>query len=142
MKSYIILLIATLSIVACNTKEAQNENNEEVAASTEPVQNINPVKVDKEGLKKLMAENPDVQLVDVRTVNETDLGHIEGALIGMDFLSGEFKNRMNSIDKEKPVVVYCAKGGRSAKAAQELVDNGYTVVYDYSGGYTDWSADQ
>ena len=57
----------------------------------------------------------------------------------MDLLDGTFEKELNSLDKEKPVLVFCAKGGRSNTAANILVENGFNVVYDLKGGYTSWS---
>ncbi len=63
-------------------------------------------------------------LVDVRSPEEFAGGHIDGARnIPIDSLTG----RMAEIPKDKPVVVYCAVGGRSAQAAVALSGAGYTV---------------
>ena len=47
-------------------------------------------------------------------------------------------NCNKQLDKNQPIIVYCAAGGRSAKASQMLKKNGFKVIYDLSGGYDNW----
>ena len=62
-------------------------------------------------------------LVDVRTAEEFSSGYIPGAInIAVQELSG----KLNKIPKDKPVVVYCRSGNRSAHAAQTLLAAGYS----------------
>src|SRR5437870_1437013 len=68
------------------------------------------------------------QLLDVRTAEEFKSGHIAHALQANWKNQEEFRNRVQYIDKTKPVYVYCAAGSRSQAAAQWLRSNGYTTV--------------
>jgi rhodanese-related sulfurtransferase len=77
------------------------------------------------------------QLIDVRTANEFANGSIPNAK-NLDLLDGSFQNAMNSLDKNKPVYVFCAVGGRSGKASKLLQENGFTQVVDLKGGYKGW----
>lgn len=81
---------------------------------------------------------PDAQLVDVRTTEEFNGGHLANAR-NIDYNAGDFVNRASMLDKSKPVFVYCLAGGRSASAAAELKKAGYKEVYDMKGGYRAWS---
>lgn len=64
-------------------------------------------------------------LVDVRTPEEFQAGHVAGALnIPVQVIEA----RMAEIPKERPVVLYCRSGARSANAAQMLTRRGYKVV--------------
>lgn len=85
--------------------------------------------------------NKNVQLLDVRTADEYKSGHIAHALQANWNNQEEFHQRVEAIDKSKPVYVYCAVGGRSKAAAQWLRSNGYTTVYELSGGFVKWKAD-
>ena len=78
-----------------------------------------------------------VQLLDVRTKDEWDEGHLKGAK--MVTLSDEgFADKAKVVlDSKKPVVVYCRSGNRSAKAAKQLRDTGFTV-HDMASGITAW----
>lgn len=82
----------------------------------------------------------DVLLVDVRTSAEYDQGFIEGA-VNIDFKKSDFEKRMSHFDREMPVAVYCAKGGRSAGAGKKLQEMGFAKVYDLKGGYTGWTTE-
>ncbi|WP_047244965.1 rhodanese-like domain-containing protein [Maribacter thermophilus] len=95
--------------------------------------------IDIETLKS-EAIGKDVQLVDVRTPEEYNAGHIDDA-ININVLDAEtFNKKVQSLDKEKPVYVYCKVGGRSNKASQILKELGFKAIYDYAGGYTEWNA--
>lgn len=75
-------------------------------------------------------------LIDVRTREEFASGHIAGAInIPVEEIGG----RLNEVPDDKPVVLYCRSGNRSAQAANILVGAGYTGVYDL-GGIIDWTA--
>jgi phage shock protein E len=74
-------------------------------------------------------------LVDVRSAEEFQGGYIPGAInIAVHELSG----KLSKIPRDKPVIVYCRSGNRSAHAAQSLLAAGYTEVYDL-GGLFEWS---
>ena len=73
-------------------------------------------------------------LLDVRTAQEYDEGHIEQS-INIDWLGNEFLESTKDLNRNKPVYVYCKKGGRSAKAAKFLDSLGFKRVIDLKGGY-------
>ncbi len=52
----------------------------------------------------------------------------------MNFMDADFKQQVEKLDKNKPVFVYCAVGGRSAKASQILKESGFKVIYNLQGG--------
>ncbi|MBM1106600.1 rhodanese-like domain-containing protein [Aurantibacter crassamenti] len=79
-----------------------------------------------------------VQLVDVRTANEYNGGHIKNAKNIDFFNASNFQNSFNKYNKEKPMYLYCRSGARSRKAAKRLVDLGFSKVYDLKGGYMQW----
>ncbi|NQZ42803.1 MAG: rhodanese-like domain-containing protein [Flavobacteriaceae bacterium] len=94
--------------------------------------------VDKTHIKSEVI-GKEVQLIDVRTPAEFEAGHIEGASNFNITDSATFLEQLASLDKNKPVYLYCKLGGRSGKAAQILKKEGFTNIFDYSGGYQDWS---
>jgi molybdopterin/thiamine biosynthesis adenylyltransferase/rhodanese-related sulfurtransferase len=75
--------------------------------------------------------------LDVREQDEWDQGIIPGAL---HIPRGNLESRVEGLvpDHDRPIVVYCAGGSRSAFAARTLTDLGYTDVVSLTGGYTDW----
>ena len=73
-------------------------------------------------------------LLDVRTPEEFNSGHIPGAVnISVESLS----SRLSEVPDDQPIVVYCRSGNRSATASQILADAGYSEVYDM-GGIITW----
>ena len=83
-----------------------------------------------------------VQLIDVRTSEEFNAGHIEGA-INIDFKNEEvFYQSFQRLDKKNPVYVYCKSGNRSKKSADKLLEMGFSKVYDLKGGYIDWNLNE
>lgn len=80
------------------------------------------------------------QVLDVRTQEEWDQGHLKNA-IRVDFKQDGFVPKAQAaLDESKPVVVYCRSGNRSAKATALLEDAGFTTLYDMQGGITAWTA--
>ena len=80
----------------------------------------------------------DVQLVDVRRQEEFEAGHIDDAVNYNVINSTVFLQQIEELDKNQPVYLYCRMGGRSKRAARLLKKQGFTKIYDYSGGYNDW----
>lgn len=78
-----------------------------------------------------------VQLVDIRTPSEFSEGYIIGAQ-NIDYWSPDFDKRIETLDKSKPVIIYCKSGGRSAKCAVKLKDKGFGKIYDLEGGISQW----
>lgn len=90
-----------------------------------------------EEARKLIASVPDLQIVDVRQNWEVEQGMIEGA-VQMDISKPAFYEQIKSLEKDKPVLVYCASGGRSKSAQEILVENGFKEVYNLKDGYSGW----
>lgn len=87
--------------------------------------------------EKMLQGDKSVQLVDVRTAGEYRDGHIEAAL-NRDYYADDFAAQLSKLDKNKPVMVYCAAGSRSSSAAEQLKKMGFKNVYDLDGGMTAW----
>jgi thioredoxin 1 len=77
-------------------------------------------------------------ILDVRTENEYNEGHIAGAK-WISWTSREFDNRVTSeLDPSQPVLVYCRSGKRSAAASEKLVSLGFSDVRNLKGGVLSW----
>jgi sulfur-carrier protein adenylyltransferase/sulfurtransferase len=83
---------------------------------------------------------PDVTVVDVRESTEWDEGHIPGAV---HVPRGHLESRIEAVapDRERPLVLYCAGGVRSALAARQLAELGYSDVVSMSGGFQAWKSE-
>lgn len=83
---------------------------------------------------------PDVQIVDVRTPEEFTSGALPGAK-NFNINSSDFEKNLETLDKSKPVLVYCLSGGRSGNAAGIMADKGFKEVYNMEGGMVRWRAE-
>lgn len=83
-------------------------------------------------------EFKDVILLDVRTPEEFNKGHIDKA-VNINWFDSNFAEQVESIDKDETIYVYCKMGGRSAKAAHLLDSLGFKKVIDLTGGYDAYS---
>lgn len=92
--------------------------------------------ISAEEAKELMEKETDYILLDVRTQEEYEEGHIEGAVLIPDY---EIMERAETelADKQQLILVYCRSGNRSKRAAQQLADMGYENVKEF-GGIIDW----
>jgi rhodanese-related sulfurtransferase len=86
--------------------------------------------------KAIQKEN--IQILDVRTASEYNSGHIENSLQADWNNQPQFLDRIQYIDKIKPVYIYCLAGGRSSAAADWMRKNGYTNVVELVGGINAW----
>jgi rhodanese-related sulfurtransferase len=119
-KSLLICTIICTTMFGCKESGAQ-----------EQVKVISPKEMQK------LIETDSVQLIDVRTPNEYNEGHLNNAK-NIDFLSSTFSNDINILDKEKPVFIYCHSGNRSGKSVKFFLNAGFTKIYDLDGGIVRW----
>ncbi|MGV6858276.1 MAG: rhodanese-like domain-containing protein [bacterium] len=84
-----------------------------------------------------MINNSEPLLLDVRESKEVSQGKLKGA---KHIPLGSIKKRLNELEsaKNKPVVIYCRSGNRSANAAHTLTANGFEDVYNLKGGIVAW----
>lgn len=107
-----------------------------IGQEKEPVQKLNFTEF------KTAVIGKDVQLVDLRTPKEYEEGYIDDA-INVDFLQKDsFETNILKFDKNLPIYIYCQAGGRSKRAAAQLKEIGFKEIYDFSGGYKQWSNKQ
>lgn len=90
-----------------------------------------------EEFKKLLKENKDAVVLDVRTADEYNSGKIPNS-ININVLQAKFQSEVAKLDKTKPYFVYCKSGMRSVRASQILCTLGFEKVYNLSGGYSAW----
>lgn len=90
------------------------------------------------GVQEVLENKKQVHLLDVRRPDEWsgELGHVaEAQLICLD----ELEDRISDIPKDKPLVVICRSGQRSARASAFLKENGFSEVYNMLGGMIAWN---
>ena len=123
MKKLIFLLLAVMLLTACG----QDKENDQGAVY---------VNITAEEAKQIMDSEEGYIILDVRTQEEYDQGHIPGAiLISHEEIAEKAEDVLT--DKNQLILVYCRSGRRSKIAAEALVELGYTNIKEF-GGIIDW----
>ena len=123
MKKLIFLLLAVLLLTACG----QNTENDQGAVY---------VNITAEEAKQIMDSEEGYIILDVRTQEEYDQGHIPGATqISHEEIAEKAEEVLT--DKDQLILVYCRSGRRSKIAAEALAELGYTNIKEF-GGISDW----
>lgn len=122
MKRLLILLMAALALAGC----AQAEKKQEAAY----------LNITAQEAKEIMDTQEGYIILDVRTQEEYDQGHIPGAILIPDY---EIRARAEAelTDKDQMILVYCRSGRRSKLASEILIKLGYTNIREF-GGIIDW----
>ena len=100
-------------------------------------QSKNYESVSSKEAKLLIVQDSTLQVLDVRTPKEVELGSIEGAVI-INWYSETFNEELNKLDKKRPLLVYCQSGVRSIQAAEFISKEGFLKVYNLKRGYNSW----
>ena len=79
-------------------------------------------------------------VIDVRTPEEFEEGHIEGAK-NINVKSEAFVTEIEKLSKSDTLLVYCRSGRRSLYAAQVMVSFGFQKIYDLKGGFLKWESE-
>lgn len=124
MHKITIVLVAILSLVSC--QQASKDGQKESLNASE--------------FSKKISETQDAKIIDVRTAEEFEKGHLINAL-NYDWNGNNFDTEISSLDKSKPVFVYCLSGGRSGSAASKMRSDGFKEVYELEGGIIKWRAE-
>ena len=123
MKKLVFLLLAVMILTACG----QDKENGQGAVY---------VNITAEEAKQIMDTEEGYIILDARTQEEYDEGHIPGAIV---ISHEEITEKAEDVltDKEQLILVYCRSGRRSKIAAEALVELGYTNIKEF-GGIIDW----
>ena len=123
MKKLLFLLLAVMLLTAC----AHTKENDQEAAY---------MNITAEEAKTIMDTEQGYVILDTRTREEYDQGHIPGAIV---ISHEEIAEKAEEVltDKEQLILVYCRSGRRSKIAAEALVELGYTNIREF-GGIIDW----
>ena len=123
MKKWIVIFLAAMLMTACGQT---NDNKQEAVY----------MNITAQEAKQIMDSEEGYIILDVRTQEEYDQGHIPGAILIPD-TDIEAKAEEMLTDKSQLILVYCRSGRRSKLAAEALVDLGYTNIKEF-GGIIDW----
>ena len=134
-----IILIAVLICIGCFIYKTNKTNKTTTSNSTA---NTNGAKtneirhVSMNDIVKIMEENKDYVIVDVRTPDEYEEGHIPNAInIQNETINETVYNKLK--DKNQLILIYCRSGSRSRQAAYKMQKLGYTNIVEF-GGIINW----
>lgn len=130
------VVAATLVLSACG-----GGNEPTAAAADETSDDAGGVRVATPAEAAATIADPptDLVILDVRTPEEFDEGHIEGAVM-IDFYRGDFAEQLADLDPDVPYVLYCRSGNRSGQTRAMMEDLGFTSVADVEGGIIEWQS--
>jgi phage shock protein E len=129
---FILSVFAALAVVCGNQAQVKTAKPETSAAAAKKNENIGP-----EGFDKIRKTDPNAVVLDVRTKEEYQKGHIAGSTL-IDFNSPDFEKQIAKLDKNKTYLVHCAAGGRSAKACKKMETLNFSKLYNLEGGLGAW----
>lgn len=127
LPALILLCFMAIGLVSCGGNTA-NEVQTQISNTYEQISH--------EQAKKLMDSEDDYVIIDARTQDEFDGGHIPGAVLIPEYEIAE-RAEKELPDKNQLILVYCRTGRRSKIASQALVELGYTNVKEF-GGIINW----
>lgn len=142
------VLTASIGLAACGASDSstapETVPTEQVDTSTDTASDSAEAAgislVAPEQAAATIADPPeDLVILDVRTQEEFDEGHIDGAVM-IDFYGEDFVDRLAALDPDVPYVLYCRSGNRSASAGSIMAELGFQSVDDVDGGIISWQA--
>ena len=126
----ILFTAFALLLTACSSSGQVMDGGDMVCSYTQ---------ISQEEAKQMMEQDGTQIIVDVRTQEEYDSGHIPGAIcIPNESIETEQPEELPDLDQI--ILIYCRSGNRSKQAAQKLFDMGYTNIYEF-GGINDWTGE-
>ncbi len=132
-------ILFLLSLILLTMAACQSQNNTTASKiSTSTSATVKSEVLTVADYKSKIADGK-LQLVDVRTPEEYAGGTI-GNAVNIDYLSGDFASKIQTLDKNQPVYIFCRSGNRSGQAAKVMQQLGFKEIYDLRGGYLAWSA--
>lgn len=132
-----ILLVASLGVLFMSCEaQSQGTNNQEAQAQSSSSEGTYKILSAAEFEKAMNKDN--ITIVDVRTPEEYQNGHLKTAQ-NINYFDSDFQEKMALFDKEKPLYIYCKSGNRSGKAGKIIQKMGFKEVYDLQGGVSAWS---
>jgi rhodanese-related sulfurtransferase len=139
---YLVLMIVILTVVTgCATGTPQStpalSSTLPPTAAASAVQNVTAQEA--YSLVQNNRDNPDFIIIDVRTADEYNTGHIDRA-VNIDVASPDFRSKINQLDKNKKYLVYCRSGVRSAQASGIMAELGFTSITNLLQGISQWIA--
>ena len=132
-----LLLLWIIFFVQCKESTRISVDGQESSEMVDPVQLGEVQQISIADAKIMMADKPELVVIDVRTPEE----HAEGALpgaINIDVKNDSFGYFIRTLDPNVEYLVHCKSGSRSEKATTIMHDKGFKKLYNLEGGYLAW----
>jgi len=126
--------VMALANIGCTPKSSKPKDSK----VEEQTNGNNVVLLNVNSFEEAISSNPNAQLVDVRTPEEFNKGHLKGAL-NINYQGNDFTTEIAKLDKTKQTYVYCQSGGRSSEACNYMSNQDFSKLYDLDGGFSAWS---
>jgi len=138
-KIVLLIIIGIFSVFGFSCSKTGNEKQDLVMSKeAKNGKKAEYKKITSDEAKKMM-ETQKVIVVDVRTLEEYNEGHIPNAIsVPLETIENEAEAKLKN--KDDLILVYCRSGRRSREAALKLIEKGYTNVIDF-GGIQDWNGE-
>ncbi|BAN04349.1 rhodanese-like domain-containing protein [Ilumatobacter coccineus] len=136
-------LVSVVTLAGCGGSDSDSADTSVAAAQEQPAaaaadSATGITVVSPQDAAATIADAPDdLVILDVRTQEEFDEAHIEGAVL-LDFYRDDFAEELATFDPDVPYVLYCRSGNRSSQARAIMADLGFTSVDDVDGGIVSW----
>ncbi|MDP3312066.1 rhodanese-like domain-containing protein [Lutibacter sp.] len=113
-----LLLFLAIFSFSCNTKSQETA-----------VKVLTPMEFKEKSLNQL--------IIDIRTPQEFNQGHIQGA-ININYFDSTFLDQVSKYEKSTTLYLYCRSGNRTSSASSQITALGFKKVYDLQGGIVNW----
>ncbi|MBT4345418.1 MAG: hypothetical protein HOD68_05040 [Flavobacteriales bacterium] len=97
--------------------------------------------VDAIRFNQLIYQKEEGIIIDVRTSEEFQSGHLKDAT-NIDYYSDDFSNKINLVQRDVPIYLYCRSGGRSSSTAKKMLKLGFKEVYNLNDGISSWISEE
>jgi phage shock protein E len=115
-----LFVLVTVLEISCDTKSQSQSEAIKVLTPTE-----------------FKEKSANQTIIDIRTPQEFNQGHIEGA-VNINFYDSNFIDQIAKYDKNQPIFIYCRSGNRTSPASRKMADFGFTQINDLEGGILYW----
>lgn len=129
-KAFTALFIALMTVAFAPHLHAEDQGK---ADQTKPIKHV-----ESEAAAKLLNDNKEIIVLDIRTPKEFKAGHIKGAK-NIDFFEDDFGLIIRKLDRDKVYLVHCASGGRSGKSLELFKALHFKSVYHLDDGFNGWA---
>ncbi len=127
-----LFFVAIAGVLSCSNQTEETNNKQGMDQTQSIAKDISV-----QEFSQLVTD--EVIVLDVRRSVEFQAGHLKSA-VNIDYFSPNFVDLVERLDKSKPLLIYCASGGRSSGAMKKLSNSGFVVMYNMLGGFGAWKS--